>query len=446
MKNFKYTFILLFFSFMATFASVKESSLHSEIRDSLDLRACLEFAMDHNSKIQLAKEQTIEQLGLLLEIKSVALPRLTGSALFNKKDSGLLNNNDFGDSSQEDWHIGVEFRKAIFSGGGIQAAIDRQKETQDSVLMDLKAIVNQVTFEVSKDYWNVILAKDQIEVEKQNKLLLEEELENAKKRFETGAVSQFEVLRAEVLLSSAMPPLIRAKNRLKTSTDRLLHTIGAQNFNLQRMDSEKIPNFRGKLGYTPREYQLKDLLVLSLQNRAELRNLEHIIQKERAQLKVKKSLSHPQLDFVSTYALQKNYSSQDLDASQHGWQVGIEGSWNIFDGYKNRGQIRQTESKIKQAEINLNSQKFAIEVEIRQAFTDWQEAEELVSASRKIIDQAQEALRLANARYSAGSTTQLDVLQSQVNLTEARTQQLEAYYSNQIAIAHINKAIGTVLQ
>lgn len=69
-----------------------------------------------------------------------------------------------------------------------------------------------------------------------------------------------------------------------------------------------------------------------------------------------------------------------------------------------------------------------------------------MSASRKIIDQAQEALRLANARYSAGSTTQLDVLQSQVNLTEARTQQLEAYYSNQIAIAHINKAIGTVLQ
>jgi outer membrane protein TolC len=243
-----------------------------------------------------------------------------------------------------------------------------------------------------------------------------------------------------------MPPLIRAKNRLKTSTDRLLHTIGAQNFNLQRMGSEKIPHFRGKLGYTPRQYQLKDLLVLSLQNRAELRNLEHIIQKERAQLKVKKSLSRPQLDFVSTYALQKNYSSQDLDASQHGWQVGIEGSWNIFDGYKNRGQIRQTESKIKQAEINLNSQKFAIEVEIRQAFTDWQEAEELVSASRKIIDQAQEALRLANARYSAGSTTQLDVLQSQVNLTEARTQQLEAYYSNQIAIAHINKATGTVLQ
>ena len=47
----------------------------------------------------------------------------------------------------------------------------------------------------------------------------------------------------------------------------------------------------------------------------------------------------------------------------------------------------------------------------------------------------EEALRLANVRYNAGTATQLDVLTSQVALTEARLNQLLSYYGYNVALA-----------
>ena len=79
---------------------------------------------------------------------------------------------------------------------------------------------------------------------------------------------------------------------------------------------------------------------------------------------------------------------------------------------------------------------------MRQAYSSLTEAWELVQASSKTVEQAQEALRLANVRYSAGTATQLDVLTSQVALTEARLNQLQAYYGYSVAQAAMHQATG----
>ena len=48
----------------------------------------------------------------------------------------------------------------------------------------------------------------------------------------------------------------------------------------------------------------------------------------------------------------------------------------------------------------------------------------------------------ANARYSAGTATQLDLLQAQTDLTTARTNQIQAYYTYTVAVASLRKAMG----
>src|SRR6185436_17731147 len=84
----------------------------------------------------------------------------------------------------------------------------------------------------------------------------------------------------------------------------------------------------------------------------------------------------------------------------------------------------------------------AVEVEVRRAFSQWQQATELAEASQKVVEQATEAVRLANARYGAGTSTQLDVLQAQVDLTTARTNQIQAYYGYNVSVAALRKAMG----
>ena len=84
----------------------------------------------------------------------------------------------------------------------------------------------------------------------------------------------------------------------------------------------------------------------------------------------------------------------------------------------------------------------AVEVQVRSAHSALQEARELAEASQKVVEQAQEALRLANVRYDAGTATQLDVLQTNVELTTARTNQIQAYYAFNVALAQLRAAMG----
>ena len=106
------------------------------------------------------------------------------------------------------------------------------------------------------------------------------------------------------------------------------------------------------------------------------------------------------------------------------------------------GKVPDPKSQVEQTRLSYSSEELAIDVEVRQSLSYLEEAGELVAASKKTVGQADEALRLANARYHAGTATQLDVLTSQVALTQARTNQLQANYTYLVASAAMRKAVG----
>ena len=69
-----------------------------------------------------------------------------------------------------------------------------------------------------------------------------------------------------------------------------------------------------------------------------------------------------------------------------------------------------------------------------------------MESQQKVVEEAEEAHRLAEARMSAGTGTQLDVLDAQTSLTEARTTQIEALHDYSVARAKLRRAIGADLQ
>ena len=97
---------------------------------------------------------------------------------------------------------------------------------------------------------------------------------------------------------------------------------------------------------------------------------------------------------------------------------------------------------MEQSRLALSESQLTVDVEVRRTISSYQQAVELAAASQKVVEQAAEALRLANARFSAGTATQLDVLTSQVELTTAKLNQLQAYYSYNVAVALARRAMG----
>ena len=410
------------------------------IPERLDLSTAIHYALENNFTILQAQQRIREQEGLIITVKANALPEATLNAGYTERDAGLSEPNGFFEPVTANWNMNVQIRQAVFSGGKLSKALDSQKYVEEAAYLDLQAVINQALLETRTRFYDVLLARDQIEVEKQNVALLEEQLQDAKNRYEAGSVSNFTVLRAEVELANAQPALIRSKSRFRNAIDSLRQNLGYVNDNPQNLQT--IPEFVGDLRSDPIDFDLLAALENGKTSRPELLRLEKIALSREKLIKLERASNHPNVEVVAGYQASRTFESSSLSDSLHGWTLGLQTNWNIFDGRARHGRILQAAARLEQADLDFNSRRLAVDVEIRQAYSNFEEAEQLVSAAAKVSDQAEEALRLAGARYDAGDGTQLDILQTRVALTQARTNQLEANYSYSVAIAKLRQAMG----
>mgnify|MGYP000032265215 CR=1 FL=1 len=70
------------------------------------------------------------------------------------------------------------------------------------------------------------------------------------------------------------------------------------------------------------------------------------------------------------------------------------------------------------------------------------EAKENVSTQKKTIEQAKEAFRLANLMYSEGSSTQLDVINANLALNQAKMNYQQSLFTYNVALANLKKSIN----
>ncbi|HHJ00957.1 MAG TPA: TolC family protein, partial [Candidatus Aerophobetes bacterium] len=80
-------------------------------------------------------------------------------------------------------------------------------------------------------------------------------------------------------------------------------------------------------------------------------------------------------------------------------------------------------------------------LEVKRNFWEMKALEEVIYAQRKNVEQAQEALSIAESRYANGTATNLEVLDAQLALTRARTNYVKALYDYNVAKAKLEKAM-----
>ena len=408
----------------------------AQVPDTLDLPTAIAFAVDNNFAIKQARERIREQEGLIVEVKSQVLPNASLSSSYTRQADELAGDGN----SNQSWNISLQVRQLLYSGGGVSAALDAQRFVREAALLDLKTVIHDEILGVRTRFYDVLLAREQITVQEQNVALLEEQLATARNRFEAGAVSNFDVLRAEVELANAQPPLIRARNNLRTSIDLLRLSIGFGDGAGSSVSA--VPEFIGSLTYEPAEFDLLSALGEARANRPELSRLAVLVDARDAGVTIARSGFKPSLEAIGGYQLRKAGFSESFGDSLDGWNVGVQSNWAIFDGKATRARVNQAESQQAQARIQLDQATLSVEVEVRNAFSSLNEAVELADAASRVVEQAEEALRLANARYGAGTATQLELLSAQVALTRARDNQLQANYSHNVAVANLRRSMG----
>jgi outer membrane protein TolC len=107
-----------------------------------------------------------------------------------------------------------------------------------------------------------------------------------------------------------------------------------------------------------------------------------------------------------------------------------------------RGKVIQARALYDKSKTDLDDRARQIELEVRTSYSGFIMAREVLDSQLKVQEEAEEALREASARADAGTGTQLDVLDAQTSLTQARTTEVQALHDYDAARARLERSIG----
>jgi len=411
----------------------------------LTLPDALRYALEHNPAIAQARERIREQQGVVLEVRAQQIPNLALSGTLSANDKELSGSFP---PQNRNWGMGAEATQLLYAGGGALASSRSARLAVQAAELELQAIANEALLAVRTLFYSALLAKEQVAVQEENLSLLEEQLKDAQSRFAAGSVSNFEVLRAQVALSNGQPDLITARNDYRIAIEELRRALGVPRAAMPAQGPTSLPPLAGELileGTAPQrvdEMSLISSLSAARANRPELQRLAKLAQAGEYQVIAARSGYLPRLSAFGRYDWQRGGPSTGWSDRRDGWTAGLQTQWAVFDGRATAGRTVQAKSRLVQTRLVLEETELAIDVEVRRAHSSLTEASELVSASAKVVEQADEALRLARVRYAAGTATQLDVLTSQVELTRARLNQWQSVYRYNVALATLRQATG----
>jgi len=422
------------------------------IRQPLSLADALNIALEHNSEILRGKSDLEAAYGIAVQTRAIALPKAQFGG--NYKYDRAVEQFPFiappsttGASSllgvstpEQTWSGNVRLIQSIYEGGRINSSLRSARLTREQALLQYQTVVADTALNVRLAYYDILLAVQQIVVQEASLALLQKELQDTTSRFEAGTVPQFNVLRAEVELANARPRLIRARNSYRIAKNNLANLLG---YHLPPAVLEDIPlKLTGTLDAEPYEINLPSAVGQALERRTELAALRKAEELNKENILNAKSGYKPSVEIFTGYGGHNSSFNTDLAHEVSGWNAGLQVNWNIFDGLQTQGRIREARARHERARVDVDDASRRIELEVRTTYSNFVEAKEVLESQKKVQEEAEESLRLATSRSAAGTGTQLDVLNAQTALTEARTTQVQALHDYDAARARLERAIG----
>jgi outer membrane protein TolC len=440
----KLTLLSLYFTFTVAVIAA-DTNAPAWLSRPLSLVDCVNIALAQNAVILKAKSGLESQLGVVVQTRAVALPQLNASSQVKHSEPQAIESFPNSTPPNNNWNAGLQVVQTLYSGGKVIAALQGAGAIKRQAKDNYDTAVADTLLGVRLAYYDVLLDEQQIIVNEASVKLLQKELDDQQRRFDAGTVPHFNVLRAEVAVANAKPALIHARSQYRIAKNVLVNLLG---YNLPRAVLEDIPvTLTDSFDLAPWNQALPDAIQQALERRTELKALREQVKLQQVNVVNAKAGYKPTISAFAGYTWNNSQFTDpnDLSYTIHGWNAGGQLTWSLFDGALTVGKVKQANADFDKSRTELDDRSRQIELDVRTAYSDFIEAQEVLESQHKVQEQAEESLREANARFDAGTGTQLDVLDAETSLTQARTTQVQAQHDYAAARARLERAIGAEL-
>lgn len=407
----------------------------------LTLDKAIELAMSENPTIKVAEKE--------IELKKVSkneawqnlLPTATinGSVNYAIKAAEMnLGGQTFkmGKDDASTWNGALQvslpvFAPAIYKSMSLtKADVELAVEKSRGSKIDL---VNQVT----KAYYQLMLAQDSYTVLMENYKLAEENFNIVNAKFQQGSVSEYDKISAEVQKSNAWPSVISGKNAVEIAKLQLKVLMGIT-ADVDLVIDDNLKNHESEMDKNAAKQ------AIDLQNNSALKSIDlqaQLLKKQRGLLKT---------NFLPTLALSGSLQYQSL--YNEDWKV-MDYTWGNSSSvalslsiplFQASNFTKLKSNKIQQwqlAETRTNTERM-LNMQAQSYLDNMTKSAEQLESNKTAVELAKKGLEISQKRYDVGKGTILELTNSQVSLTNVQLSYNNTIYDYLVAKSELNTVLG----
>ncbi len=326
----------------------------------------------------------------------------------------------------------------IFTGFNLLSTYQQAELAKQSAELSKDNTELGLILTVQENFINLLVARENVRSAEATVERLASQLQVTQAYYDVGLHPRIDVLRAEVQLSDAENSLLQAQNSLETQQARL-NTLLNLPLNAQI-------EYVGNLVAMPVPMDLESSIQKASVARPDLLIARTAVDIAMKDLKITESDFYPQI--VGSFNMNRFGDHPDVDGTSYSrtefssWSAQAALSWDLFSWgttYYAAQQDKQTIVQLKAAEANTWQEAL---YEIKSRHLSISEAAKRIKVAQKTVASAQEAYRMAVARYQAQVGTNNDVLDAQADLSSAEASLTKAQGDYMISIARLYNAVG----
>ncbi len=407
--------------------------------EKLSLAAAIESANVGNQQIQVAKYNHEASLWDIKSMKSAYLPKVDVSMMASVTNLPL---HTFGSTLQQGGIEQSDFIPAsLNSPDAVTNLLSKVNILQPIINMDIAEMKrasisksmalemqishtqNTLAFNIRQTYLQLQLTYKVVEVLEKAKVTAQANLKIINDNVDAGYLHKSDLLSVELRINQLENQLYEARSNILNASDQLSFLMGAG------YGTRYVPT--DSLVYN--EDQDTEMLT-DIAQRADVKSLKYQIEAQQHQLASIKKSTLPRLNAMGSYELN---NPLDFANNQHGYLVGLNASWNIFDGNKKKHSQQKAKINLEMNKTNLSQMMSRINLKIQQTRRIISESKNKISLSKSAIAQSKEVLRIKTDRFEEGLETTTDLLNAETDLAQMQMNYVEAVYHYQNSIAEL---------
>ncbi len=334
------------------------------------------------------------------------------------------------------YNVNVVVNQQIYDFGKRDASVELVKSFKQSASDNVDLIKSDLSYQTLQVFYSILFLKKSVEVKDTQISALTEHLQVTNKKIESGSSTDYDALSTQVRISQAQSEKIEVLNQLKQQEIILNKLLGTA--------QDTILNITGDFSPPESTQNLDSLLNVAFGKRYELKLAEDELNTSHLQENLAGLGNMPSLNATLSYGIKNGYEP-NLDALRGNWLAAVSVRVPIFNGFLTRNKENEAKVNRTVSEFNITSLKRNITSDVQQALSNLNSGLEKLHSTLTQINFAEETVQRAEARYNSGVGTNLDVLDAETSLAQARLFYLQDLYRSILSSFQLKRAVGDVI-